>query len=442
MSASPFQEKFESKLAKALLETNVIGKRELAEALEQQVLAGGHLATNLWELGICDVATLTRQSAAILQVKPVPPQVVAEVPVKIRKLLPARFVEAHRMLPLRVKGRELGVATAEPWDIEALDAAAKVTHLKVRPFFLAEVPLVQLMDKLYRIPAAARFRLKPTPRFKPVATTVSMGEAVTEDLISDEEFTSIYGAGDALTAGDATPTAPVAPAAPPAPKQAVPPPVAQVVKPADDADTMLGPVTMSAEDEALVDEIIELADVVEEEPVAPVVAEVAAIMDVKEAYQALEAATDRDDLGEVLVRFALSRGKRAVLFTRQGDLWIGWTGAGPGVTPGAIRALMLPSEKGTLFGLVGVTGAHFLGPIQKHAIHERFYEILGGGKPQSAGLFPVRFHNRIVFGIYMDGGDGGYVNPDIADVLILAQRVPLALERLVKAKARQAVAAA
>ncbi len=32
----------------------------------------------------------------------------------------------------------------------------------------------------------------------------------------------------------------------------------------------------------------------------------------------------------------------------------------------------------------------------------------------------------------MDGGDGGYINPDIADILILAQRVPAAVERLVR----------
>ena len=81
-----------------------------------------------------------------------------------------------------------------------------------------------------------------------------------------------------------------------------------------------------------------------------------------------------------------------------------------------------------------MTKAHFLGPLASHPVHERFLELLGGHKPQSAGLFPVHFHGRVVFGVYMDGGDGGYISPDIADILIFAQRVPMAIERLVKQK--------
>lgn len=468
------QEQFEAALSKALLAANIISKAELNEALEQQVLTGGHLATNLWELGLCDIATLTRLSAEILKLKPVPPQVVEQVPAKILRLMSRSFVEKHRLLPLRIKGRELGIATAEPWNIAALDEAARHSRLRVKPFFLAEVPLTQLMDKLYKIPAGARFKIKPQVRYKPSQQQSKKEEELTQDLISDEEFAAIYGAGDGakkpaspppvaaaatsvsqsnlaqplsvaakstaakspLPAPPTPPTPPPTPAAPPplTSSTAPLPPLATVIT----SDDTFMTEAMTAEDEAVLEEVYELADVVETSETPEPSPSAQPITTSKEAYALLDKAQDRDELGEILVRFALSRGKRAVLFTRQGDLWIGWTGAGEGVTPTAVRSLMLPSEKGTLFGLVGSTGAHFLGPIQKHTVHDRFLELLGGAKPNSAGLFPVRFRGRLVFGIYMDGGNAGFVNPDIADILILAQRVPLAVERLLRQKEQQA----
>ena len=63
-------------------------------------------------------------------------------------------------------------------------------------------------------------------------------------------------------------------------------------------------------------------------------------------------------------------------------------------------------------------------------------ELLAKGcqKPAGAGLFPVHYRGKVVFGIYMDGGEGRYIDPNIADILILALKVPLAVERLIEAK--------
>lgn len=58
--------------------------------------------------------------------------------------------------------------------------------------------------------------------------------------------------------------------------------------------------------------------------------------------------------------------------------------------------------------------------------------MLGEGEPQTVGFFPVHYRGRVVFGVYLDGGGGRTVSVDIAEILLLAQRVPGALEQLVK----------
>ncbi|MFW5879120.1 MAG: hypothetical protein ACOCVR_04795, partial [Myxococcota bacterium] len=158
------------------------------------------------------------------------------------------------------------------------------------------------------------------------------------------------------------------------------------------------------------------------------------IATLEEAVALMEKATGRDELGSVLLRFAMARGSRALLLTRRGRVWFGWLGAGQGVDPGSIPGLMLPSEPGTAFGLVGETGAPFLGPLAKNPVHDAFLARLGGARPGSVGLFPVHHRGKLVFGIYLDGGDGRNLSPDVGELLLLAQKAAMALQRLVLAR--------
>jgi hypothetical protein len=156
------------------------------------------------------------------------------------------------------------------------------------------------------------------------------------------------------------------------------------------------------------------------------------IDDFDEAVALLEEADDRDTVGEVLARFALSHGKRVAVLIRRGAQWSGWIGAGIGVEPERVRQFMALAEPGTLFGLVAATRAHFPGPVTAHESHTAFFEALGPARPGSVALFPVHFGGRVVMAIYIDDGHETDVQTDVAEVLLLAQRVPAALARLVK----------
>jgi hypothetical protein len=152
-----------------------------------------------------------------------------------------------------------------------------------------------------------------------------------------------------------------------------------------------------------------------------------------EARAALDAANDRNTVGAVLLRFALSRGERVVLLTHRNGQWTGWLGAG-GVDVHAVRRLLLEAEPGTAFGLVSRTGAHYMGPLKAHRVHQQFLQALGDSVPGAIALLPVHFRGKLVLGIYLDAGDRCDVATDLAELLVLAQQTPAALDRLIASR--------
>ncbi|MEE8407982.1 MAG: hypothetical protein V3T05_00115 [Myxococcota bacterium] len=372
------REHFEARLACVLVERGLVDKLDLEEAFQQQITMGGHLSTNLWELGFVGGAQLTRVSAEILGLPVVNPRAFGNPPQSVLERLPIDFIERKRILPLEVAGRTLRVVTSEPWDHLALGEAARHYGFLVEPFFLPEVPLFRLLSRFYGLPLGARFRLRH-PR-----KAASPPEAV--DVPWDD-------------------------------LRELPADIATIIKPSQkpDASRLVQPGATPA------------AAVEEKKPLAPLV-------DFNAAVKTLEEADGRDAVGLALARFALSRGKRAALFIHRSGQWSGWLGAGEGVDNAALGRFMVQAEKGTIFGLVSETGAHFLGVMPKHDVHTEFLNVMGVARPGAVALFPVHFRGKLIMGLYMDAGHGADVPTDVADILLLAQKVPTVLERLVASR--------
>lgn len=378
------RDEFESRLAAYLITHEVVAKAELQEAIRQQVVMGGHLATILWELGYADGGTLSRLSAELLSLPEADPNQLSDITSKILKTLPYSFVEKYRILPVARTRNTLRVASCEPWNHLMLGEAAFQAGYPVEPCFVAEVPLVRLLNQHYGIALPARFRLDH-PSAKPNKKTKRRPTAEQVPWHQLPELSADIATEVSLAAAE--PPTPVI----------HPPEVSGVV---DDQEEL--------------------------QPLATL----------DEALELLEVAEDRDGVGQILVRFALSKGRRVVLFMHRRKQWSGWLGAGRGVDPDEIRRLILPAEPGTMFGLVSQTGAHFMGALAAHAVHQEFLKGLGKGKPGAVSLFPVHFRGKLVFGVYLDAGHSRDVSTDVADILVLAQKAAGALERLVEKRLR------
>jgi len=363
------RDEFELKLGVQLQDRGIVSAEDLEEAVRQQVIMGGHLATNLWELGLVDGRTLSRLSAEILRVPEADAIELAELSKDALTLLPHDFVERNRVFPIGVKRRTLRVGTCEPWNHLALGEAAFLSAYPVESSFVAEVPLMRLLAQHFNIPLGARFQ-------QPL---VELGAA------------------------------------------------APVEKPWDDLPELSGDIAtvISVDGKPVASPVIQPAEPhMKEEP------ELEPIATLAEAQDALDAADDRDAIGAALLRFALSRGKRVLLLTHRSGRWTGWLGAGEGVDTHGVRRLMLEAGD-TVFGLVSTTGAHYMGSLKPHPVYQGFLQAIGDEIPGAVALLPVHFRGKLVLGIYLDAGDRRDVTTDLAELLVLAQRVPSALERLI-----------
>ncbi len=383
-----------------------------------------------------DGVVLRKVCSKILLTPSVPPRDVAQATPEALEILPADFVEKHGVLPFVFRNRTLYVATSEPWNIPVLDEIGHRTGCRVDIRFVDEVPLGLLLEKLYGIPAPARFKRDPQPRPR-TEPEQQLPERPPEDLMCEDTFQQIYQRTD--EAGDdgdredeparetrreppeaqreTRPERPQAPAEEPPPER---------------RRRSRGERPARRREAAEREPTVELTETVQQWLDGEDGGEGRkAFKSVENARAALDLAGDTDQIGWVLARFCLSKARRVVLFTRYGDVWMGWTGDGEGVERDKVRLLMVPSVKGTIFELVSRTGSHFVGPLTNHPIHRRFLSTLGSADPASCGLFPVYHRDRVVLGMYLDGGAQGELQEDVTDVLLLAQHVPRVLERLV-----------
>lgn len=434
------QERFELQLARTLLDRSLVTAEQLEQAVRQQVVLGGHLATNLWELGYTSGKKLTQTSAELLGVPLADPSAVATAEEAILKLLSREFVQRSRLIPFAVEGSTLRVASCEPWDLQRLGEAARESGYPIEPYFLAEVPLMALLAKVYYISPGARFGRgfqhgkRHTPRSAATPADTAEGQAgrssSPKPKAPEAPPSETTVRGDASTSRSRRPAAPLGGVSP-----------LRILEKFE----LAGGEAVSAQHAPPAAVVQPSAEQV---PTPPEARSLDPIGHLATAQQKLDQAGSRDGVGEALLRFALSRGNRVALFVLRGDHWSGWTGAGPGVAAERIRSLSLPAAAGSIFGIVSETGGHHLGPLGDHPVHHTLLETLQDPEaeavpppPRSAALLPVHLGQRLVFGIYVDGGPGRLVSAQVADVMALGQRVPQVLRRLMEQRVRKRFAA-
>jgi len=151
----------------------------------------------------------------------------------------------------------------------------------------------------------------------------------------------------------------------------------------------------------------------------------------------LEETQNRDDLARAVLGFAKGFFSRAVLFTVRNNQVFGWQGFGEKITSRGVQNFSLSLDQPSLFKTVVETSCHYLGPVIAQPENQRFLEALGGVKPQSVFLIPLLWQEKVVYILYGDNGEGANVPFEIGELLILAQKLPSAIQRLIEEKKKQ-----
>jgi hypothetical protein len=436
------------RLGERLLAERLISDAQLQEALEAQVVHGGRLGTNLVELGHLKEGDLARVLGQVFgvgfssgEMKP-DPQALAHVD--------ARFMDTHDLLPMRADATRLTVAVVDPRDFRLLDQLAFSCGKRVVPVVIPEFRMNQLLRRhanAWRPVRALDMHLVRGAPKRPEAEE-RKAAAAGPDLMSEDEFQSLY--GQALTGGSTTPV-PAAPAVPadapsaepellldaamevaPEPAPVPPaPPAAPARPPAEAAAPRPAPHGVAPPGEALAGPPPVAPQAAPVPPPAPPAPDLSPLT-FAAAQAQLAQSSDREDVARTVLRFASGKWRRTLLLSVQGDLVTGWVGLGEGVRADAVRRIGIALVGQSTFKLVCDLRSHYAGPVKSDASSTRFYKVLGGAFPTTAVLLPLLVRGKVVHLLYMDNGPGKVTPPDVGELMILSQGVARSYEAIIR----------
>lgn len=390
------------------------------DALENQVIFGGRLGTNLLELG----AVTEEALAAALRRRHGLPSLSGEIPLDPAAvaLLTPELADRHEVVPYVVTDRGLALLVCDPGNLATLDEVAFAVDMRVHPVVVPEARMWALLKRVYgveRQPRGIDVQFAELPR--PGPAPVAAANEPAPDLMNESEFNALYGKTRSWTTREPPPPAPDepelvidlvdeivepgAPASVPVPAEVL---ASLATGPGHAPPPMLGarPALRAPEPEP-------------------------SALSFQEALRFLEGVDDRGAIAHTVLRYARSRFRRAVLLTVQHGVARGWTGLGDGLGGGQAHRLRIALGAPGVLETVVTTRAHFLGPLPKTEANVRLLKQLGGGVPGNALIVPVLAAGRVVNVFYGDAGRGGLVDAGgVGELLILATRITQSYEGL------------
>jgi hypothetical protein len=379
------------RLGELLIAGRRVTPAELEDALENQVLHGGRLGTNLLELGVVTEAELAQALGRQHNL----PHASGEMTPDPRALAvaDARFYDDEDVLPMRIDATRLTVAVLHPMQMQALEVLAFRASKRVVAVVIPELRMHQLLRRYARAFRPARsvdVRAERPLASAPAAPT----PAKVEELINEEDFARLYVRA-------------------PAPR-------------ADEADVVEGEIVEGQPLEAempVVSGVSVEPDEVEPPPLT-----------FAEAQRQLQTSAHRDDIARAVLRFARGRFARAVILNVQGELATGWMGLGQGVSARSVQRISVSLGEPSPLAVARDLRSHVAGPVKRTAAMEAFYAALGGAWPATALLLPVLVRDKPVQLVYVDQGPGQPTPPDAGELFIVTQAAGRSYEALIRAR--------
>lgn len=407
------------RLGELLVAKGKLTSEQLQKALQAQMIWGGHLGTNLIELGYVTEDELGEVLAEAHSVRYAPYDMLQEIPSSVLTSIPRGLVEKYKIIPFRFDGKKLHLVMLTPQDLMALDEVSFATGFQLVPYVTPEIRLFQILEKYYSIPrakryitlsrelslrgldrgAAARKPAAPRPqhdeRPRPAPGILSQA-APAESAPEFSPRSSDLPAAGAEGEEDGTSYA-TSPASEWRPGRS------------DEAGGFAAP-----------SEVAELVP----EPI-------------DDAERSRERSLDRllrsqtlEEVCSCLIEEAAGTLRRCAVFARMGDTLVSVAGLSASSASWSVEGLTLPFTLGALEALFAEGRSYYLGPPPGGSRENLFYERMGGGIPQNAFLAPVRMSDRIALIFYGDHITEEIRPSEVEGLLELLHQAGLALDLL------------
>ena len=175
-------------LARILKDRGIVTERQLQEAIQHQVLYGGRLGTNLYELGYI---TEERLQEALSRALGVPSLVVdlREIQAESVALVPRTLAARHKVFPYKLRGKTLTLLMVDPRDHAAVAQVGYTLGFIVRTAVVPEFRMIQLLRDYYGVDERWRYTdthrpvsMPPQP-VDPAAAAARIDGATTRDEV-------------------------------------------------------------------------------------------------------------------------------------------------------------------------------------------------------------------------------------------------------------------
>lgn len=145
------------KLGEMLLQEKLITAEQLDEALKIQTLFGIKLGSSLIELGFITDEQLCLFLSRKLEVPALTPRAMSWIQQDVLALVPAELAGKYRVVPIKVDGKKLALAMADPTDFKAIEEVAFVTGFVIYPHIVPDVRITSALSKYYQIRGDIRY---------------------------------------------------------------------------------------------------------------------------------------------------------------------------------------------------------------------------------------------------------------------------------------------
>ncbi|MBI3449640.1 MAG: hypothetical protein HY049_12085 [Acidobacteria bacterium] len=399
------------RLGELLVAKGKLTTDQLQKALQAQMIWGGHLGTNLIELGYLSEDELGEVLAEAHSVRYAPYDMLQEIPAAVLSSIPRGLVEKYKIIPFRFDGKKLHLVMLTPQDLMALDEVAFATGFQLVPYVTPEIRLFQVLEKYYSIPRAKRY------------ITLSR-----ELSLRGLDSASTKRAQMLRPRADAPRPAPDILSAPPRASAPASPDIAPEPSdlPADDGMTAYA-TTAATEWSPPAAGGARAADVSHSELVPEPIDEAAS----------REGSIDRvlrsqtlEEVCSSLIEVAAETFRRCVVFARMGEALVPVAGLSASYPVWSVEGLVLPFTLSALEALFAGGRSYYLGPPPGGAHENEFYTRMGEGIPPNAFLSPVRLSDRIALVFYGDHISDEIRPSEVEGLLAVLEQAGLALDLL------------
>ncbi|HEY3177134.1 MAG TPA: hypothetical protein VGK94_15380 [Candidatus Polarisedimenticolia bacterium] len=383
------------RLGEVLVKRGIITDKELAKALDAQLIFGAHLGTCLIELGYIDEESLGNLLGETFKVRYATRELLQKIPDHVVKSLTKSVVEKHQAIPFDLKEKVLHVAMVNPRHLPSLDELSFVSGCRIEAWVAPEVRIVQAMERYYDVPRRLRY--------------IHLANQLDEEQKPRKE------------AGKAS-----------SPKKA-----AMAVMKAQAAATQAGPRIGRA------DRAVREADTEERSEIWPADGRLGRAKGPSTAPKRQEGLAGvseelcRADDGARIAKVALNHAARGmarcILFEVKAGVAAIRDSRGLNLDPDRVRNIRFPITSDSILGLL--CGERFYrGPVPDEPRCRAFLDALGGTTPSEILIIPLYREDRIAAFLYGDTGETGRIQGETEEYLKLVRMVALAIDLVILKK--------